>query len=245
VPFSGFPNSAEGTAIPNVFFARVLPEISDPAELVVTLYVFFAQALHRRHPRFVTLSELQADQTLARSLGNLAGDGPDALKRGLSAAVRRGTLARAVLLPEAVRDSERAPRLRAKEGEEVYVVNAPVNRKALEPLLNRGGHIDRPPPGGQSKPAGIFVLYEENLGMITPLIADELLEAEKRYPPAWIAAAFREAAELNKRNWRYIRRILERWENEGPPNEKPERDPEAEWLARRYREGKQRTNGRP
>ena len=29
--FTGFPNSAAGTVIPNAFFSRVLPEISDPA----------------------------------------------------------------------------------------------------------------------------------------------------------------------------------------------------------------------
>ena len=243
-PFSGFPNSAEGTAIPNLFFARVLPEITDPAELVVTLYVFFAQSLHRRHPRFVTLRELQGDETLARSLANLANEERDPLKTALSAAVRRGTLARAMLRPEAMGDSVGAPRIPAKEGEEVYVVNAPMSRKALEPLLDSGADIAWQPASASAEAtASIFALYEENLGMITPLVADELLEAEEHYPPAWIAAAFREAAALNKRNWRYIRRILERWENEGPPHEKPERDPEAEWLARRYREGKQRTSG--
>jgi len=61
----------------------------------------------------------------------------------------------------------------------------------------------------------IFALYEQNIGIITPMIAEELKEAEKIYPAQWIEEAFKEAAALNKRSWRYIARILERWASEG------------------------------
>ena len=61
----------------------------------------------------------------------------------------------------------------------------------------------------------IFALYEQNIGMIGPMIAEELKEAEKTYPPQWIEEAFKEAVALNKRSWRYIARILERWASEG------------------------------
>jgi len=61
----------------------------------------------------------------------------------------------------------------------------------------------------------IFTLYEQNIGMITPMIAEELKEAENLYPPQWIEEAFKEAVTLNKRSWKYIARILERWASEG------------------------------
>ena len=61
----------------------------------------------------------------------------------------------------------------------------------------------------------IFALYEQNIGVITPIIAEELKEAEKLYPPQWIEEAFKEAVTLNKRSWKYIARILERWASEG------------------------------
>jgi DNA replication protein len=70
--------------------------------------------------------------------------------------------------------------------------------------------------GGLQPPTiNIFTLYEQNIGIITPMIAEELKEAEKIYPPQWIEEAFREAVALNKRSWRYIARILERWASEG------------------------------
>lgn len=70
----------------------------------------------------------------------------------------------------------------------------------------------------------IFALYEQNIGVITPLIAEELKEAEKLYPPQWIEEAFKEAVTLNKRSWRYIARILERWASEGKDSGEYRRD---------------------
>jgi len=231
-PFSGFPDSGLATTIPSLFFSRVLPEIGSSEELVVTVYFFFAQSASagaRRSPRFLTRRELEADATLMRSLVNLCG-GEDgrALERGLGLATERGTLFRA-----SVRTSERE--------EEVFAVNTPANRRAMGVLETAGLRVEEPlPPAEASARPNIFALYEQNIGNITPLIAEDLKEAESRYPPEWVREAIREAVELNKRNWRYIERILRRWETEGPDYEKPERDTEAEWLEQRYRAGKRR-----
>jgi len=61
----------------------------------------------------------------------------------------------------------------------------------------------------------IFVLYEQNISLLSPLIAEELKDAADHYPAEWIEAAFREAVQQNKRKWSYIRAILRRWETEG------------------------------
>ena len=256
--YTGFLNSAAGTVIPNAFFSRVLPEISDPAELVVSAYVFFALGLRRRQPRFVTLRELEADAGLTRALANLCqsgdrsppayesgrwevGEGP--LRRGLDLAVQRGTLVRATMphqtLTSPVDQPEGMSRRGGTDGEMLYTINMPANVRGLERLAAEGVSIEEPPPAaGREKAPNIFALYEANIGSITPLIADDLREAEERYPPEWTEAAIREAAELNKRSWRYVRAILQRWETEGRGHEEHRRDPEADWLARRYREGK-------
>jgi len=51
--------------------------------------------------------------------------------------------------------------------------------------------------------------------MLTPIIADELKGSSKTIHETWIKEAIKEAASLNKRNWRYIARILEHWSSEG------------------------------
>jgi len=98
----------------------------------------------------------------------------------------------------------------------------------LQSTLNTNGVLadvySLPADSCQPSAVNIFVLYEQNIGMITPMIAEELKEAEKLYPPQWIEEAFKEAVTLNKRSWRYIARILERWANEGKDSGKYKRD---------------------
>jgi DNA replication protein len=76
----------------------------------------------------------------------------------------------------------------------------------------------------QPSAINIFALYEQNIGIITPMIAEELKEAEKLYPPQWIEEAFKEAVTLNKRSWKYIARILDRWASEGKDSGEYRRD---------------------
>ncbi|MCJ7654855.1 MAG: DnaD domain protein, partial [Dehalococcoidia bacterium] len=87
-------------------------------------------------------------------------------------------------------------------------------------------------------PPGIFSLYEQNIGMLTPMIAEELQDAEKLYPAEWIESAFKEAVALNKRSWKYIARILERWAIEGKDDGKPGRDFKKEDDREKYIRGK-------
>jgi DnaD/phage-associated family protein len=211
-PFEGFPAGARAIAIPNLFFTTLLPRIDDPAELVVTVYFFFAHARKKGQPRFLTYAELAADDSLAAALGSLAEGG---LRRGLNAAVQRGTLLRLAVEQDGRR-------------EELFFLNTPGGRRAVaaQPGELDVGRLPSEGGAGREPLPDIFALYEENIGTIGPLIADELKDAEERYPQEWIEAAFREAVSLNKRSWSYITAILRRWEAEGPDYEKAGRDTE-------------------
>jgi DnaD/phage-associated family protein len=55
----------------------------------------------------------------------------------------------------------------------------------------------------------IYKLYEENVGMITPIIAEELKDIEESYPDGWFLDALKESVKMNIRNLKYIRAILE------------------------------------
>jgi len=63
--------------------------------------------------------------------------------------------------------------------------------------------------------SNIFALYEDNIGTISPMLAEELKLAEKEYNHAWIEEAFQIAVNQNKRSWGYISAILRRWSTEG------------------------------
>ncbi|MBC8511668.1 MAG: hypothetical protein H8D32_01635, partial [Dehalococcoidia bacterium] len=53
-PFSGFPARAEVTPIPNLFFATVMPQVDDIAELKTILHVFWLLSRRRGYAQFVT-----------------------------------------------------------------------------------------------------------------------------------------------------------------------------------------------
>lgn len=201
--FSGFPSGkVEVTPLPNLFFSELCPAIDDLAELKLTLHVLWLLA-HRKSAQgpAVTASELRADPTLMQSLAAVGTRPDESLARALAAATERGTMLQ-----------------RAVEGEVLYFLNNDSGRRAYEQSERT---VQRRPRGAQREPApaggrpNIFALYEQNVGLLTPMISEELKEAEAEYPPEWIADAVKEAVERNARNWKYIHAILERWKTEG------------------------------
>ena len=214
VPFAGFPAGAQATPIPSLFFTRVLPRLTDPVELALALYIFYLLHRKKSYPRFLTRDELAAEGDLALFLERVSGGDNDpagerraALGRGLMALVGAG-----FLLPVSVEGLD--------GGQEVYFLNAAADRRAAERF--RRGELKIAPwrPLPEAEPVepsrNIYALYEENIGPLTPLVADELREAEELYPQEWLRPAFERAAALNKRNWRYVAAILRRWAAEGP-----------------------------
>lgn len=72
--------------------------------------------------------------------------------------------------------------------------------------------------GVGEKTKNVFALYEENIGPLTPMLADTLDDAEKTYTLSWVVDAIALAVENNKRNWRYCEAILKRWQRDGKDN---------------------------
>ncbi len=70
-------------------------------------------------------------------------------------------------------------------------------------------------PGLEEKRPNIYQLYETHIGIITPMMAEQLKQDEKEFPAAWIEDALREAVHRNVRNWQYVRAILNAWKDRG------------------------------
>lgn len=65
--------------------------------------------------------------------------------------------------------------------------------------------------------ARIFKAYENEIGVITPVTAQDITATLEDYqiPGDWIVEAIHEAARNNKRNWKYVAAILKRWKVDG------------------------------
>ncbi|MBK9943211.1 MAG: DnaD domain protein [Kouleothrix sp.] len=203
MPFTEF-TTDKLVGLPPELFTEVLPQITLPSELKVTLHVFYRMSRQRgAAPRRVSWDELAADKLLRRGLRAISKlrTPEDLLAEALEAAVQRSTLLH-VVLP----DDGRAINW--------YVVNTSANRLWAERVGLAGAALAPNASAPDDRPA-LITLYEHNIGLVTPMLLDELREAEDRYPMHWIEDAIREAVRANARSWRYISKVLERWAAHG------------------------------
>lgn len=231
--FVGFPDAKmKPVKIPDFFFTDLLPQIDDLAELKLTLHCFWLLNEQESQLKYLRGVDLRADEVLLRSL-NLDNDlrtPQQALADALERSTARGTLLK---LEIETGDTEKAI-------DDWYFINTVKGRQTL--ALARQGKLEELrsvlPDEARLKVErpNIFTLYEQNIGLLTPLIADQLRDLEKSYPPDWIDEAFTIAVAGNKRALRYIHAILKRWETEGKDertHEAGRRDSEAD-LRRKY-----------
>lgn len=196
MPFNGFPpGKVRLTPIPAQFFAELLPEIDHLGELKVSLYAFWFLDRLEGEFRYLTAQDLREDKIFMSGLGPGDDAARAALDDALERAVIRGTLIK----------------VQPEEGEALYFLNSPRGRAAVEALKAGAwspGEITRPEIRLDAERPNIFRLYEQNIGPLTPMIAETLREAENTYPMDWIESAIRAAVEANVRKWRYVEAIL-------------------------------------
>jgi len=207
--FSGFrATHSRMFSLPAAFVDDLLPLIDHLGELQVTLFCMYAVQQREGRFRYLLRADLSNSPALLGALATACPGLPpqEALDDALDRSVGRGSLLVA--------------QVQAADGEDavtLYFVNGPAGRAAIEQIA-RGGWT----PGDDGRPVDIlperptiYRLYEENIGPLTPMIAESLKDAELEYSAAWIADAIRIAVEQNARSWRYIQSVLERWRKEG------------------------------
>jgi len=196
--FKGFTDSETFTELPDSFFHQLLTEITDADELKVTLYAIWRIG-HMDGP-FSSLCETDFD---AKDLGLAA----DEVALGLEKACQRGSLIRS-----------------QHDKDTFYFLNSPRGRAAAEAFAKGNWRASAQIKSAPMERPNVFKLYEENIGPLTPLIADALKDAEEIYSSEWIADAIELAVKNNKRNWKYCEAILKRWKEEGRAEKQNRRD---------------------
>lgn len=227
--FEGFRANSEKTAIPNVFFTQLMPQIRSAAELRIVLHVFWAVQQKKGSPRFVTFRELLGDRTLAPSLGENLPERVEALEQGL-----RGALDKGILIT--VEAEARGLRNR------LYTLNTEADRRALARFEVQGVELDGMAVSVVShepeERPNAFAIYENNIGPLTPIIVEELKDAVERYSEQWVIQAIEESVRNSARSWTYIEAILKNRKAEGRTGGAARRHTETGLNADRYFEGK-------
>lgn len=204
--FQGFRSKQESAVpVPGEFFTELLPAIQNPHEIRALLYIFWALSRQEGRVRYVLRSEMMSDRLFMEELGGEAEAAAGLLEKVLDAACQRGAL----ICADAVSGGQK---------DAIYVLNSPRGKatlKALEDGRLISDQRERLVVHLEDERPNIFRLYEENIGPLTPLMADELRTAETTYPMKWIEKAMRLAVASNVRRWRYVDAILKSWKEKG------------------------------
>lgn len=199
-------DTPQDVGIPAEFLTERIVEIDDLTELHVTLTVFRLAMESNAVPPAVSERRVLGDPVLGRTFREDRSSSrlTQRLRRGLQYATARESILQVSLVSNG-------------STERWYVPASKLHRAQLERVLAEPGSW---PTAGMDAtvvaPApSIFSLYEKNIGILTPLLIDQIETAMDLYPLDWIEEAILEAVVYNKRNWRYVQRILETWAVEG------------------------------
>ncbi len=200
--FKGFSAKAKDSVpVPTAFFTDLLPQIEDLGELRISLYAFWNLNAQVKEPKYLVLSDILRDSNLVQMFGSTRIEQENHLREALDRACLRGTLVNAQV-----------------DGEIIYFLNTPRGKAARDGLTTgvwKPDQNDLVPVRLVAQRPNIFLLYEQNIGPLTPILSQMLQEAEDSYPADWIEEALKIAVTRNARNWNYVEAILKSWKEKG------------------------------
>ena len=207
-PIEGFPLAEDygTTRVPNAVLGRVLASIDDAVVIKVILRAVWLLERQRGYPRFISAEDLRRDRVLVRAFED-SGE----IDRGLQVALQHGVLVEVSI-----------------GGRAWLMLNTEsAKRAALEPssVQSMGNAVDEVEDDGWDEPArapGVvdaFRAYEENIGSLSPMIRESILNSLEDFTDEDITQAIRIAVENESRSWSFVAGVLRRWSREGVPSE--------------------------
>ena len=212
--FKGFPRSVRYLPVPAPMFGPLLEQIKDASGFIITLRIIWMLQQKKGRLRYVSSEEVFGDKILANALGS-----KEAIQNSINMVVKGGILLQ----------------IRRENASDAFMLNSESDREIASDIGSIYESNDQPadPWEIENNPPEIYSLYEQNIGILTPIMSEKLTEAEGKYPAGWIKEAVEIAVEQNRRSWAYVSRILERWDMEGRDESgdgKPPRYPKIDRL---------------
>ena len=204
-PIKGFPLADDygTTRVPNSVLGRVLAEVEDPRTLKLILRAIWLLERQRGYPRFISVEDLRGDRILAAVIND-----DSIFSASLASAIARG-----VLLEVSV-NSAQALMLNTESARRV---SSDAFASIEMPDEDSDGWDS---PTASALPSDAFRAYEENIGVLSPMIRENILTALEDFTDEDIAYAVRIAVESESRSWSFVAGVLRRWLRDGVPHER-------------------------
>ena len=197
--FAGFTNSNRlSVRIPDEFVTRLVPHIHDLDEIKIALYAIWFVEKSGGQANPIYLEDFFEEEDFSSSFG----ENPNERTERILAALTKAVEDKILITQQNF----------LSEPNTAFFVNSPEGRRALQ---TNDTSTEGLPSKKSIEKNTIFQLYEENFGMLTPMIVEALKDAEENYPSQWIEEAMKIAVENNVHRWRYVEAILKSWQEEG------------------------------
>lgn len=204
-PVKGFPmpDDFATTRVPNAVLGRVLTNINDADEIKLILRAIWLFEHQRGYPRYITHDDLRRDRVLSVVIPDQSD-----FDRILKSAVERG-----VFVEVSINDNI------------CLMFNTESARRAsieVSPTANdlNTDNNGWETPAASTGSADAFRAYEENIGILSPMIRQSILAALEDFTDEDITRAVRIAVENESRSWSFVAGVLRRWARDGIPHER-------------------------
>ncbi len=204
-PIKGFPlpDDYATTRVPNAVLGRFLTNVAEPDVVKLILRAVWLLERQRGYPKYITREDLRNDRVLSQVL-----TGGTRFERALQDALSLNVLIEVVI------DRRTCLMLNTTSAA----------RAAVSTIASQDGldHDDNgwDTPATSGLPPDAFRAYEENIGILTPMIRENILTALEDFTDDDITHAVRIAVENESRSWSFVAGVLRRWSKEGIPNDR-------------------------
>ncbi len=204
-PLKGFPlpDDYATTRVPNAVLGRVLSHTDDADTIKLILRSIWLLERKRGYPPFLTIEDLRRDRVLSLVIGDSS-----AFERTVASAIKLGVLAEVSL-----------------SGKKCLMLNTESAQRATSEAavpseVDEDDDDGWDAPAASQMPTDAFRAYEENIGVLSPMIRESILSALEDFTDEDITHAVRIAVENESRSWSFVAGVLRRWTREGVPHER-------------------------
>ncbi len=204
-PIKGFPlpDDFATTRIPNAVLGRVLSTIDDAVEIKLILRALWLLEHQRGYPRYITRDDLRRDRVLSVVI-------PDQSDFDL---ILKSAIERGIFLEATINNNI------------CLMFNTESARRASIEVSSTSSDLNKDNNGWESPAASTgfadaFRAYEENIGILSPMIRQSILAELENFTDEHITHAIRIAVENESRSWSFVAGVLRRWARDGIPHER-------------------------